>query len=161
DIAQSLSGTQMKEMFRKPAAGFLARDTLGSEYDARWALLAQTMRTIANASRAWSGDLSELQLWREEELAPFQTRPDGGDDEEGFSYRFPQVSFGKNGAHFALHPPFLAPLFGVDILCKLQGLTEPLRLDIPLFYKAGESPEKIAEYSRKFLEELPPFLHKE
>lgn len=161
EIAQCLSGTEMKEMFRKPVAGFLARDSVGSEYDARWASLSQMMRTVANASRAWSGDLSELQLWRREELAPFQTRPDGSDNEEGFCYRFPQVSFGKNGAHFALHPPFLVPLFGVDLMLKLNGLTEPMRLDIPLLYKAGESPEEIANYARKFLEELPPFLHKE
>lgn len=161
EIAQCLSGAEMKEMFRKPVAAFLARDSLGSEYDARWALLSQTMRTVANATRAWSGDLSELQLWRQEELAPFQTRPDGGENEEGYCYRFPQVSFGKNGARFALHPPFLVPLFGVDLMLKLNGLTEPMRLDIPLFYKAGESPEEIARYSRKFLEELPPFLHKE
>lgn len=161
EIAQCLSGTEMKEMFRKPVAGFLARDSVGSEYDARWASLSQTMRTVANASRAWSGDLSELQLWRREELAPFQTRPDGSDNEEGFCYRFPQVSFGRNGTHFALHPPFFVPLFGVDLMLKLNGLTEPMRLDIPLLYKSGESPEEIANYARKFLEELPPFLHKE
>lgn len=161
EIAQCLSGTEMKEMFRKPVATFLARDSVGSEYDARWTSLSQRMRTVANAARAWSGDLSELQLWRREELAPFQTRPDGSDNEEGFCYRFPQVSFGKNGAHFALHPPFLEPLFGVDLMLKLNGLTEPMRLDIPLLYKAGESPEEIASYARTFLEELPPIIHKE
>ena len=161
EIAQCLSGTEMKEMFRKPVAAFLARDSVGSDYDARWTSLSQRMRTVANAWRAWSGDLSEVQLWRREELGPFQTRPDGSDNEEGFCYRFPQVSFGKNGAHFALHPPYLVPLFGVDLMLKLNGLTEPMRLDIPLLYKAGESPEEIASYARKFLEELPPFLHKE
>lgn len=161
EIAGLLADSAKKEMFRKPVAGYLARDSVGPEFEAHWTALSQPMRTLANAWRAWSGDLSELQLWRQEELTPFRTRPDGSDNEEGFSYRFPQVSFGKNGARFALHPPYLAPLFGVDLLSKLNGLTEPLRLDIPLFYKAGESPEEIANYARKFLEELPPFLHKE
>jgi hypothetical protein len=161
EMAELFSGTEKREMFRKPVAGYMARDSVSKEFDARWASLSATMRTVANASRAWSGDLSELQLWRREELAPFQTRPDGSDNEEGFCYRFPQVSFGKNGAHFALHPPFLVPLFGVDIMLKLNGLTNPMRLDIPLLYKPGETPEEIASYGRKFLEELPPFIHKE
>lgn len=161
EIAEVLRGTSNEEKFRKTVPGYMARDSLGAEFDARWASLSQTMRTVANAWRVWSGDLSELQLWRREELAPFQTRPDGSDNEEGSCYRFPQVSFGKNGARFALHPPFLVPLFGVDIMGKLNGLTDPMRLDLPLLYKPGETPEEIASYGRKFLEELPPFIHKE
>lgn len=161
ETAHLFSGTEKREIFRKPVGGYMARDSVGPEFDARWAELSQTLRTVANAWRAWSGDLSEVQLWRREDLAPFQTRPDGSDNEEGFCYRFPQVSFGKNGARFALHPPFLVPLFGVDIMGKLNGLTEPMRLDLPLLYKPGETPQEIASYGRKFLEELPPFIHKE
>lgn len=160
-VAEALRGASNEEKFRQTVPGYMARDSVGPEFDARWASLSQTMRTVANAWRAWSGDLSEVQLWRREELAPFQTRPDGSDNEEGFCYRFPQVSFGKSGARFALHPPFLVPLFGVDIMGRLDRLTEPMRLDLPLLYKPGATPEEIASYGRKFLEELPPFIHKE
>jgi hypothetical protein len=161
NIADSLSDTEMREMMRKLVSPFLARETVSDQFNGRWALQAVTMQKLADAWLQWSGDISELQLWRRDELGPFQTRPDGSDDAEGFSHRFPQVSFGKNGSHIAVNPPFLVALIGLDITLKLTKETQPLRLDIPLLYKAGESPEQIAKFGREYLGHLPGFIHEE
>jgi hypothetical protein len=161
DIAGGLSGTEMREKVRQLAKAFTARDWVSQGFDARWAAQTETMRKIAKAWQSWSGDISELQLWRGRELVQFQTRPDGGDDENDFTYRFPQVSFGKNGARFALHPDFLASLVGLDIMLKLNREIKPLRVDLPLLYKPGASPEEIAKYGKTFLAEVPVFIHRE
>jgi hypothetical protein len=161
EIAECLSGTEMIEILRKPVALFTAREAVSDRFNARWASQTATMRKIAGACRKWAGDISELQLWRPAELAPFQTRADGGSNAEGMSYRFPQVSFGDNGSRFAIHPPFLVALLGLDITLRLNEETKPIRLDIPIFYKPGESAEQIAAYGRGFLEHLPKYMHEE
>ena len=160
-IAGCMAGTELRDQLRKKMAFFTGREAVSDRFDARWTSQSATMQRLADAWRAWSGDISELQLWRQEELAPFQTRRDGGDDDEGFSLRFPQNSFGKNGSQLGFNLPFLTPLLGLDITLRLTKETKPLRLDIPLFYKPGESPEQIAVYGRKFIGELPAFIHKE
>jgi hypothetical protein len=161
DLAGCMEDTKLRDQLREKIPFFTGRDAVSDRFDARWASQTATMQKLAHAWRQWTGDISELQLWRRDELEPFQTRPDGSDDAEGFSHRFPQVSFGKNGSHLALHPQFLVPLLGLDMMLKLTKETKPLRVDIPIFYKPGESPEKIADYGRKFIEHLPTFIHDE
>ena len=161
EIADLLSDDKNREIFRNPVAAFTARDAVSEHFNARWASQTATMQKLARAWSQWSGDISEVQLWRRDELEPFQTRPDASDNAEGISHRFPQISFGKNGTHFAMHPPLLTPLIGLDFTLRLTQETKPLRGDIPIFYKPGESPEKIAEYGSAFIGHLPTFIHDE
>ncbi len=142
-------------------AALMAREAPSGEFDARFKSSAADMRKFAGAWRKWSGGISELELWSRDELKPFQAREDEGEDAEGMTLKFPQVSFGKNGSHFALHPPFASPLLGLDSMRNVGKETAPLRLDFPLYYKPGESPQTIAKYDVKFLEEVPAVLRQQ
>ena len=158
-LADAVSNLDLAKRYGEQIAGLMAREPSRERLQARVKLLAGELPKLAAAWRKWSGDISEVQLWAASELKPFQTRPDGGDDAGGTSLRFPQISFMKKGAQFSLSLPFLGGP-GLDLMRKLGEETEPLRLDFPLFYKPGESPEKIAEMSRELLGQLAPQLRK-
>lgn len=159
DIAHCMADTKMRDQLREKMPFFTGRDAVSDQFDARWASQTATMEKLAAAWSQWSGGISELHLWGSDDLAPFQTRPDGGDDEEGISFSFPDISFGKRGLNIQMHPPYLTPLLGLDLTLKLAKHTRPLRLDIPLFYKSGESPEKIAKNGREIIERLSTSMH--
>ncbi|MEO6786953.1 MAG: tetratricopeptide repeat protein, partial [Chthoniobacteraceae bacterium] len=153
-IANGFSDADVVKKLGPRIAALMAREAPSKELEARFASHVASLRKFTEAWRKWSGGISEVQLWARDELKPFQTREDGGEDAEGEALRFPQIAFGKNGATFALHFPFATSLIGLDALLNDGEKIAPLRLDFPLYYKPGESAEKIAEYSVKFIQHL-------
>ena len=160
-FANMLSNPDLVKKIGARIGALMARESTSSEFEARCKASAATLRKSADAWRKWSGGISEVQLWSPDELKQFQTREDGEDDAEGMKLHFPQVSFGKNGARFSLHPPLASPLLGLDFMRNVGKEIAPLRLDFPLYYKPGESAEKIAEFDVKFMEQLPAFLRQQ
>lgn len=159
-FATAPANVDARKMFGRQIAAVMGREAPGDGLEARFASRTAIFRKFAEAWQKWSGDISEIQLWAPDELQPFQTRPDGGEDEDGKAFRFPQISFGKDGSKYAFRPPFTAALLGLDVMRNVEKGKAPLRLDFPLFYKPGESPEKIAEFAREFLKQLPAVMGK-
>ena len=160
-FAAALANVDARKMFGRQIATVMGREAPSDGLEARFGSRTAIFRKFAEAWRKWSGDISEIQLWAPGELKPFRIRTDGGEDEDGKAFRFPQISFGKDGSKYAIHLPFGTGLPGLDALLNLEKENAPLRLDFPLFYKPGESPEKIAEFIRGFVGQLPKALGKQ
>jgi len=114
------------------------------------------VRTVANASRAWSGDLSDCSC-AAGRIGAIPDAPDGGENEEGFLLSISTSFLRKKRSPLSLHPALPRTIVRCRPHAEAQRADRTMAARHPALYKAGDPRRRLPVYSLKFLEELPPF----